>query len=255
MCILAWHWQPGAATELLLVANRDEAYDRPAAPLQVWEDGRTLAGKDLRAGGTWMGVGRGRRFAALTNYRTGQRPDPLAPSRGMLVRNFLSGTTSAEEYLLQLAPRSPQFNPFNLLVWDGITLLGLEGRHGRVVALQSGWGAVSNADFHTPWPKVQRLQAGLQGAVEAATTGDDDLLALLADRTPAVEAELPSTGVGLATERALSSVFIRTSGYGTRASSVVRLHASAATFTELTYVGGEAGERTSMQIGFEKIGG
>lgn len=250
MCILAWHWQPGAATELLLLGNRDEAYARATAPLQHWEGGTILAGRDLHAGGTWMGVARPRRFAALTNHRTGQPPDPQAPSRGTLVHDFLAHPIGARAYLERLAPDSPRYNPFNLLVWDGTELLGLEGRHGRIVALQPGWGAVSNADFHTPWPKVRRLLAGLQA--QPASAPDAALLALLHDTDAAPDAELPDTGVGLALERALSPVFIRTPHYGTRASTVVRLGRTQALVCEQTYVQGAPGARVQAQLEFDE---
>lgn len=235
MCILAWHWQPGAATELLLVANRDEFYARPTESLRLWPGGQVLAGRDLQAGGTWMGVSRTRRFAALTNYRSGLAPAPEAASRGTLVSEFLHTDITARDYLAQLAPRSHLYNPFNLLVWDGWQLLGLEGRHGRIVQMAPGWGAVSNADFHTPWPKLLRLQSSLQGAVQATRCEDADLLQLLADSTPAPEADLPDTGIAPAMERALSSIFIRTPAYGTRASSVVKVSGHSARFTEQTH--------------------
>lgn len=232
MCILAWHWQPETDTELLLVANRDEFYTRPTDSLRLWPGGQVLAGRDLQAGGTWMGVSRTRRFAALTNYRSAQAPAPDAISRGTLVSDFLQNRMSAAAYLAQLAPVSQRYNPFNLLVWDGIQLLGLEGRHGRIVQLQPGWGAVSNADFHTPWPKVVRLQGGLQDACHGARCEDADLLQLLADTAPAPVADLPRTGVPSAMEQALSSIFVCTPDYGTRASSVLRVSGHSTRFTE-----------------------
>lgn len=235
MCILAWHWQPGAATELLLLANRDEFHQRPARPLQRWESGQVLAGQDLQAGGTWLGLARGRRLAALTNYRSAAPQRADAPSRGHLVQGFLSGQASALDYLQQLVPLCAEYNPFNLLVWDGAQLLGLESRQARIVVLPPGPGGVSNADFHTPWPKLQRLQQGLEQAQAARRNDDDSLLALLADPTPAPDGELPDTGVGQEREQLLSSIFIRSAVYGTRASSVVRVQAQTAHFTEQSY--------------------
>lgn len=232
MCILAWHWQPGAATELLLLANRDEFHQRPALPLHPWAGDGILAGQDLQAGGTWLGLARGRRLAALTNYRSASPQRPDAPSRGQLVQGFLRGQASARDYLEQLQTHCSNYNPFNLLVWDGDQLLGLESRHARIVVLPPGPGGVSNADFQTPWPKLQRLQQGLAQAQASAHTDDDSLLALLADRTPAPVQELPDTGVGPEREWLLSPIFIRSPVYGTRASSVVRVYADTARFTE-----------------------
>lgn len=232
MCILAWHWQPGAATELLLVANRDEFHQRPARALQVWQGQPILAGQDAQAGGTWLGLARGRRLAALTNYRSGLTVRPDAPSRGQLVQGFLASQTRAHDYLRQLVPHCADYNPFNLLVWDGEQLLGLESRHARIVAMVPGMGGVSNADFHTPWPKLARLQHGLAQALASGHSDDDHLLALLADPTQAPAHALPDTGVGLAREQWLSSIFIRSPLYGTRASSVVRVQGGSAGFTE-----------------------
>ncbi|MDT8990354.1 NRDE family protein [Curvibacter sp. APW13] len=251
MCILAWHWQPGDPTELLLVANRDEAYARPAQALHLWPGGQVLAGRDLHAGGTWMGVGRTRRFAALTNYRTGQAPRTDVASRGTLVSDFLEGSASASDYLANLAPRSGDFNPFNLLLWDGEALLGLEGRHGRIVTLEPGWGAVSNGDFHTPWPKVKRLLSGLQSAVAGGPCDDEALLQLLADTTEAAPHELPATGVPAAVEQALSSIFIRTPQYGTRASSVLRMAHSSVRFCEQVHAPVQAQVCTRTSLVFD----
>lgn len=250
MCILAWHWQPGAETELLLVANRDEFYQRPARPLHLWEQGNILAGQDLQAGGTWLGVARGRRLAALTNYRSAAAVQPDAPSRGHLVQGFLTSNACASDYLQQLLPQCANYNPFNLLVWDGVQLLGLESRHGQIVRMEPGWGAVSNADFHTPWPKVVRLQSSLQRAQTAQRTDDDSLLALLADNTSAPEQELPNTGIGLEREKLLSAIFIRSASYGTRASSIVRVRASVASFSEQSYTNHTFLQRLNKQLEF-----
>lgn len=156
------------------------------------------------------------------------------------------------DYLRPLAPRSGDFNPFNLLLWDGESMFGLEGRHGRIVRLQPGWGAVSNADFHTPWPKVERLLAGLQTAVRDGPCDDEALLNLLADDTPAPDTTLPRTGVSLERERALSSVFIRGSHYGTRASSVVRISAHGASFCERIHDPDRSPQTCTSSVVFER---
>lgn len=247
MCILAWHWTPGAPTELLLVANRDEFHQRPATPLQRWDREPILAGQDLQAGGTWLGLARKRRLAALTNYRSAADQRPDAPSRGHLVHGFLSGSASAQEYLQQLLPHCADYNPFNLLLWDGEQLLGLESRHARIVALAPGLGGVSNADFHTPWPKLVRLQ---QGLAQALDQDNDSLLALLADPTPAPAHALPDTGVGLAREQLLSSIFIRSPVYGTRCSSIVRVQGARACFTEQVFAPDRALQRQTLPWDF-----
>ncbi len=235
MCLIAWHWQPGHETPLVLVGNRDEFYARPTQALHWWEDATVLAGRDEQAGGTWLGVNRRGQLAALTNYR-----DPLnirdnAPSRGALVTDFLQGDWSAQTYLDQLVAQCGHYNPFNLLVFDGQQLLGLESRHGRIVPIALGTGALSNADFHTPWPKVSELQRGLATAVRGKATNDADLLALLHNDRQSLDIDLPKTGIGLARERALSAAFIATPDYGTRACSIIRLGRDEITFTEQSF--------------------
>jgi uncharacterized protein with NRDE domain len=265
MCLIAWNWQPKNATPLLLLGNRDEFHARPARALQWWSGGHILAGKDLQAGGTWLGVSRTGRLAALTNYRDftsasnphAQRAD--APSRGELVTEFLNGKLDSRAFLQRLAGRAAHYNPFNLLVFDGGQLLGLQSRHAQIVEMQPGVGAVSNADFHSPWPKLVRLRDELEihvnrrsatscagedldgdGEVEGEVERDgeveaDALLALLKNEAIAPDHALPHTGLPLVRERALSAAFITSPDYGTRASSVVRIGQTQASFTERSF--------------------
>lgn len=235
MCLMAWNWQPASTTPLLLLANRDEFYSRAALPLHWWDGGQLLAGRDLQGGGTWLGISRNGRLAALTNYRRPESPREDAPSRGELVVDFLNSGVGAGEFLHTLARRVAGYNPFNLLVFDGIQLMGLESRHAKVLEMPTGVGAVSNADFLTPWPKLTRLRQGLQSCLDQQTTDPPALLALLQDRTVAPDALLPRTGVPLAMERVLSAAFIATPHYGTRACSLVQLHRTHAEFTEHSY--------------------
>jgi uncharacterized protein with NRDE domain len=239
MCILAWNWQPESATPLVLLSNRDEFYARPALPAHWWDaEGlgpAVLAGKDLLAGGTWLGVSRQGRLAALTNYRTPVPARSDTPSRGALVADFLQGTMNAADYLDSLRKDAQDYNPFNLLVFDGRQLLGLESRGAHVVPMDPGIGAVSNADFQTPWPKLTRLKDQLRAHLETQRMHADQLLPLLHDRTLADDAALPSTGVALPLERALSATFIATPGYGTRACSTVHVHQTHIEFTEQSF--------------------
>ena len=232
MCLIAWNWQPDSPTPLLLIANRDEFYARPTASLSWWVDAPILAGRDLQAGGTWLGIGRNRRLAALTNHRDLANLRDDAPSRGELVSAFLQADISASDYLSELAGRAGNYNPFNLLVFDGTHLLGLESRHAKVITLQPGIGAVSNADFLTPWPKLARLSSSLQTLLAQAHPSDAQLLALLHNPSVAADADLPATGLPLAFERALSAAFVALPDYGTRASSVVRIEANSIAFLE-----------------------
>jgi len=232
MCLIAWNWQPESKLPLVLLSNRDEFYARPALPLHWWEDNHVLAGKDLQAGGTWLGVNRKGWLAALTNYRQPVRDALERPSRGALVSGFLQGNRSARAYLESVAMEAATYNPFNLLVYDGQQFLGLESRHARIVALQPGIGAVSNADFHTPWPKVIRLTQGLQQQCASDATSVDDLLPLLHNRDAVDDADLPDTGIPPDREKMLSTAFIRSPEYGTRVCSVLRFQSGSVTFYE-----------------------
>ncbi len=240
MCLIAWNWQPNSATPLLLLANRDEFYARPALALHWWEadasGAQILAGKDMQGGGTWLGISRTGRLAALTNFRSGVPQRANTPSRGELVAAFLHSDQPADAYLQQLAPRCGDYNPFNLLVFDGQQLIGLESRGANVVRHAPGLGAVSNADFQTPWPKLMQLRTGLAAqATQQAATDLHRLLPLLHNRSLAPDTALPRTGVPLELERVLSAVFVATPGYGTRACSVVALHHNRAEFVEQSY--------------------
>ena len=249
MCLIAWNWQPESATPLLLLANRDEFYARPAQALQWWDGGCILAGKDLQAGGTWMGLTRTGRLAALTNYRdfsSASSPHALradAPSRGELVTAFLNSDLPALAFLQRLAGRAARYSPFNLLVFDGTHLLGLQSRGAQIVEMQPGIGAVSNADFHSPWPKLTWLSDQLENHVNGGTSTSagcngahganvESLLSLLKNEAIAPDEALPQTGLPLARERALSAAFITSPEYGTRACSVVRIARTHAHFVE-----------------------
>ncbi len=238
MCVIAWNWEPNSTTPLVLLSNRDEFYARPALPVHWWEDGSKdtglLAGRDLQAGGAWLGVNKHGHLAAITNYRSADVARPDAPSRGELVAKFVQSSQSAQEYLEALSESAGSYNPFNLLVFDGQHLMGLESRQAKIVHLPTGIGGVSNADFNTPWPKLLRLQHGLSQQLQTGFVHVETSLALLHDTTLTPDGELPQTGVPLALERSLSPVFVSMPGYGTRACSVIQIHKYQVDFTEQT---------------------
>lgn len=223
MCLIVFAWRPGHATPLIVAANRDEFYARPARPLAAWEESPGVyAGRDLEAGGTWLGVAPDGRFAALTNLRDpGQAVG--SRSRGELVAGFLQGRQSPLEYLQQVARRAADYSGFNLLVGDSAQLCYFNPRVGPPAAVAPGVHGLSNAALNTPWPKLLYAREGLEAVLEQPDTGL--LVTLLADHRQPSEAELPDTGVGLATERLLSSVFIASPTYGTRASTALIVHA------------------------------
>ena len=240
MCLITLNWQPGTSLPLLIAANRDEFYARPALGVHRWPQRNILAGQDLQAGGTWLGLGVDAgshqvRMAALTNYRDVTSHNPDAASRGELTAAFLESDVSAKSYLETLSSTTRLYNPFNLILFDGQVLMGYESRHKRMFELPVGITTVSNADFNTPWPKLERLQTSFRQAL-TANDGEallqDKLFNLLADDRMAPDSALPMTGIPLDRERVLSAAFIHTPDYGTRASSVIRIKQQVAEFTE-----------------------
>lgn len=219
MCLIVFAWRPSHPQTLVLAANRDEFYARPTQPLAQWQDTpQVYAGRDLEAGGTWLGVNADGRFAALTNIRNPGQPLGKR-SRGELVAQFLTGSLSIDEYLLQVAGRAGEYGGFNLLVGNREALHFLSAADPVPRQLSEGVYGISNAGLDTPWPKLVKAKAALRGQLHDPQPGK--LFEFLADPDTAPVASLPETGVGLATETLLSSVFIASPTYGTRASTVL----------------------------------
>jgi uncharacterized protein with NRDE domain len=224
MCLIGLALGAHPRWSLVIAANRDEFFDRPAAGLDWWQTSPAspwlLAGRDLAAGGTWMGLSDRGRVGLLTNVRDLSRHRPDAPSRGALVTDWLGADAAWS------APAG--VNPFNLIGGDLAPHRWWWASDSQSASydLPAGVHGLSNAALDTPWPKVSRLKTRLS---EALATHHDapgltaTLLATLADRSPAADGELPDTGIGLARERLLSSCFISTPDgrYGTRCSTVV----------------------------------
>lgn len=223
MCLIVFAWRPGHAQPLIVAANRDEFYARPSLPLAQWPEAPQVhAGRDLEAGGTWLGVGANGRFAALTNIRDPHQP-PARKSRGELVAQFLNGEMPIDDYLADVVRRSLEYAGFNLLIGNANELWHYNAQGTEAVMLQPGVYGLSNAGLDTPWPKLLKARAALETVLE--NPQPEALLALLSDAQVAPFAELPDTGVGLATETLLSSVFIASQSYGTRASTALIVHA------------------------------
>lgn len=224
MCLIVLAWRPGHAQPLLVASNRDEFYARPTQALAQWEDAPgVFAGRDLQAGGTWLGVGRGGRFAALTNIRDLSLPQGTR-SRGELPSAFLTGELSIEAFLATLYNQRHEYSGFNLLLGDGRQLCHFNSRSGLTTVLEEGVHGISNADLNTPWPKLQRAQHALHACLPDAPP--EALLQLLSDSRQAADEHLPDTGIGLPSERLLSSVFIASPAYGTRASTALSMDAN-----------------------------
>ncbi|AQQ53999.1 NRDE family protein [Planococcus lenghuensis] len=235
MCLINFQFHNDPRYKLVLAANRDEFYGRPTAPAHFWEDSPDLlAGRDLKEMGTWMGVTRNGRFAALTNFRDPDRETSGKRSRGEIVQNYLTGNESSEAFLQNLDPSA--YNGFNILAGTPDALFYLNNVEGNVQAVSPGVHGVSNHFLDTPWPKVQKGKAGLRAALEEDDVNIEKLFQLLQDAEAAEDVSLPDTGVGIELERKLSPLFIRMPDYGTRASTVLTIDRhNQVTFIERIY--------------------
>jgi len=226
MCLILVAWRAHPEYPLVLAANRDEFHARAAAPVAWWsEQPQLLAGRDLAAGGTWLGVTRDGRLAALTNYRDPARQRQSAPSRGQLVTAWLLGDERIDAGLQSLDAQHADYNGFNMLFSDGQRLAVYESVIGRGRELGPGIYGLSNHLLDTPWPKVEQAKSRLSAALQRLPD-DTPLLQLLCDDRPAVDGALPRTGVSIEWERLLSSAFIRAPGYGTRCSTILCVNRS-----------------------------
>ena len=235
MCLIAFAWNIHPRWRLVLAGNRDEFHARPSTALARWPsdasaalvhgaDAAIIGGRDLQAGGTWLGVTDAGRCCVVTNVRDPHDPQ-LGLSRGLLATDYLGGHADAARHASSLLRSAADYRPFNLLTFDAHAAFYLGNRPGlHAQAVTSGVHGLSNADFNTPWPKTHALMQRVQTWLH--TDDDEDfasLFAALADQRIAADAELPDTGIGLVRERWLSSAFIRGEAYGTRASTVVAI--------------------------------
>lgn len=222
MCLVLVAHRPGHPIPLLVLANRDEFYNRPTEAADYWQESPSMiAGRDLVSGGTWFGVNN-QRWATVTNIREGVRDaEPHRKSRGWLVRDYLLGDQSPADYLISVEATETGYAGFNLLLGDGNELWYTTNRGTGSKRLAPGIYGLSNHLLDTPWPKVVRGKAALGSMLKRPAFNYDDALTLLADVTRAPDSELPDTGVPLEWERALSAIFIAMPSYGTRCSTLL----------------------------------
>jgi len=250
MCLILVAWRVHPDYPLVVAANRDEFFARRTATAAFWKDApQLLAGRDLEAGGTWMGVTRNGRFAALTNYRDPAQNRSGAPSRGALVADFLAGDETPQAYLERINAYGSQCNGYNLLASDGETLWWSSNMGGEPRLLQPGVYGVSNHLLDTPWPNVRAGKTALAQAL-GGLPDDEALLELLQDDGIHPDEHLPQTGVPLDWERLLSSAFVKSPDYGTRSSTVLCVGQDGwASFDEQTWLPGvQRGERLRYRV-------
>jgi len=225
MCLVALAFNAHADMPLLVAANRDEFHARPTLAADWWSDQPDiLAGRDLQAGGTWLGVNRNGRFATITNFREAISRSSNLRSRGHLVNEFLHSDLSPTQYLRTI--NGENYAGFNLLVTDGKKLAYLSNRGATLQELPAGIYGLSNATLDTPWEKVERSKTRLESLLRNGQINETHLLRLLSDRQKGPATEVKGERLPFAVAHAITAPFIVTPEYGTRSSTVVRAHHS-----------------------------
>jgi uncharacterized protein with NRDE domain len=246
MCLILFAINSHPKFSLMLAANRDEFLARPTRAMQWWDSPRILAGKDLQAGGTWMGIDETGRWGAVTNFRGPGGSKPNARSRGELVTSFLSSRNSPNEFLQSLQTRLEDYSGFNLLVSDGQQVWYITNRtdtKSTPVELKPGVYGLSNHSLDTPWPKVQLGKSKLTSLLESSSAmNHESMFNLLSDDSRPEDEALPDTGIGLEKERLLSSMFIESPNYGTRCSTSLFIGKSGVRISERTIQSGSTVE-------------
>lgn len=237
MCLIFLSINNHPTYKLIIAANRDEFYSRKTAPADFWKDQpQVLGGRDLEAQGTWMAMTKSGKISMVTNYRDPKNIDPKAPSRGQLVTDYLLGDKNPEYYLKDVEQSTKKYNGFNLITGNANELYYYSNHKVGVEKIRSGFYGLSNHLLDTPWPKVQRGKERLKSIFDRSTIRPTELFQFLYDDQRAPDYQLPNTGIGLERERALSSMFIKTAGYGTRCSTVILIdHQDNVEFTERVY--------------------
>jgi uncharacterized protein with NRDE domain len=222
---------------LVIAANRDEFYNRQTAPADFWNDHPTIVGgRDLEAQGTWMGMTTTGRVSMITNYRDPKNIDPKAPSRGQLVSDFLLSDQPPLQYLKSVEEKGSRYNGFNLIVGNLDSLYYYSNYRKGIEAIPNGIHGLSNHLLDTPWPKVKQGKEQFHNILLQPEFTSETLFQFLMNEEKAPDVLLPETGIGVERERALSSMFIKTSGYGTRCSTLILVnHQQEVSFTERVY--------------------
>lgn len=223
MCLLALAWQSHPRYPLIFAGNRDEFHARPAALAGWWPEAREVfGGRDLEAGGTWLGLRRDGRFAVVTNFREPDRRPAGKRTRGELATRFLTGAMTATAYLEQLQKAADDYAGFNLIFGDvSDQLFYFSNRADDALPLPHGVHVLSNHLLNTPWPKVRHLHERFEAEIQRDEPRIDTLLEFLGDPEPAADSELPATGLTHDWERRLSAAKVIGAEYGTRASTVI----------------------------------
>lgn len=237
MCLIFFGLNQHPDYKLVIAANRDEFYKRKTAPAHFWEDHpHILGGRDLEAGGTWMGMSKQGKISMVTNYRDLRNLKEAAPSRGHLVTDFLLNGDQPQQYGQHVLSKAKAYNGFNLVFGWPDELLYFSNYSGSIQRVPEGIHGLSNHLLNTPWPKVERGKSKFSALLESQKLNIHSFFELLYDENRAADDQLPDTGLSLERERALSSMFIKSPDYGTRCSTVLLIDRdNHVRFTERVY--------------------
>jgi uncharacterized protein with NRDE domain len=237
MCLLLVAKNSHPKFKFILAANRDEFYNRESLPAYFWKEYPSLlAGKDLKEGGTWLGITKSGKLAAITNYRDIRNLKNNAPSRGMLTLNFLINEISPQHYYEKLESNGSNYNGYNLIFGNLNQLFYFSNVSKEFKELQNGIYGLSNSLLDVPWAKVEQSKERLSVLLSKPSFEMNDLFDILFDETTADDDTLPDTGLSIDLERILSAIFIKTQGYGTRSSTIILVNKkSEVAFIEKTY--------------------
>ena len=249
MCLILFAYKQHPDYPLLLIANRDEFYRRPTQDAHWWDDHPgVFAGRDLQSGGTWLGVNQQGNFAAVTNYREPGAMTTGALSRGELTSRFLATNPDPESYLAEIHNRADQYSGFNLLIGNSQQLWFYSNREPQIKPVEAGVFGICNGLFDEPWPKLESGRTELQNNLAA---DDNALFDILQNSQTAKDEDLPDTGVSIELEKLLSSRFIRSAEYGTRACTLVKLGSERGEMTEQNFIDSEeTGKRVKIAFDF-----
>lgn len=229
MCLILFAYKTNPRWPMIVASNRDESYARPTLNAEFWSDSPEIfAGRDLEKGGTWLGLTKRGRFAAVTNHRDGFAKLDYPKSRGLLVEHFLRGQTPSLDYLQQVDSEKDLYAGFGCLLGDLSNLYFYSNRANGIQSVAPGVHGLSNAFLNTPWPKVEKGKHELSQLLTAQSPlSADALFEILADRESFAHDQLPHTGIDSIREKALSSKFIAVDDqYGTKSSTVIMVHES-----------------------------
>ena len=242
MCLITFAYKKHPTYKLIVAANRDEFYNRPTRSAQFWIEEKKpsiLAGKDLKAGGTWMGISKNGKWAALTNYRDPNWKLKRPTSRGEIALNFLVSNDSTQQYLQKLERKAHTYLGFNVVLGDKKHIFHFSNYDKTPTKIKAGIYGLSNALLDTLWPKLERVKLSLTNAIQNKELNQDLFFSFLGDDTQALDHQLPKTGIPKLWEKALSPPFITTKTYGTMCSTLLLIdYIGTIHFTERRFISG-----------------